>query len=288
MESSQILIIDAIIKQLNFIYKNSNVIINHYENREINTIQLFWLTMLKRLNESSFSLTYLFEILKQNQKIEFSIGVQCRVPIADSLISMDLFRIITSLENEGNEKIEAELKKVCDIYLSDGLQHTVTYYNDNKEFNFKTKEETDLAYKSLVNKFKSFFEHYNAGGTVPKLKLQNKDIKNVTNVKDIFKRLANSENTKSTASIYESYAYFSKYDHFGIMYLDFAKNDLDMKLNIYDKSVEIFSMHFNFILTLFKKYTSEDEIITKIYKEAEAYFVGPLRTKYPNFDELKQ
>jgi hypothetical protein len=33
-ESSQILIVDTIIKQLNFIYKNSNVIINRFVNRK--------------------------------------------------------------------------------------------------------------------------------------------------------------------------------------------------------------------------------------------------------------
>lgn len=284
MESSQILIIDAIIKQLNFIYKNSNVIINHYKNSEINTIQFFCLTMLKRLNESCFSLAYLFEILKQNKKIEFSIGVQCRVLIADSLISMDLFRKNTSLENEGNQKIEAELKKLCDIYLSDGLQHTVTYYNDNKKFNFKTKEETDFAIKEIAVRFEYFFKPYNFGGPDPLLKFSNKEIKDVTIVKNIFCRLAKNDQFKNISSIYESYAYFSKYDHFGIMYLDFANHDLDRKLDIYNKSLEIFSMHFYFIFTIFKKYTNEDEIITKIHKEVEQYFVDLLKVNYLNID----
>ncbi len=282
MESSQILIVDTIIKRLNFIYKNSNVIINHHENKKTSTIQLFCLTMLRRLNESCFSLAYIFEILKQNEKVEFPIGVQCRVLIADSLISMDLFRIMTSLENEGNEKIEAELKKVCDIYLSDGLQHTITYYKDNK--NFKTKEETDLAYKELVKRFKYFFEPYNSVDQEPKLKFLNKETRDVLNVKKTFERLAKNEQTKTIANIYESYSYFSKYDHFGIMYLDFANHDLDRKLDIYNKSLVIFSMHFNFILTIFKKYTSEDEIISKIHKEVEQYFVDLLKVNYLNID----
>ncbi len=37
--------------------------------------------------------------------------------VADSLISMDSFRRITFLENQGNEKIEAELKKVCEVFI---------------------------------------------------------------------------------------------------------------------------------------------------------------------------
>lgn len=284
MKISNAVIIDKITEILRFLSEKSDVIINHCNNKEVNTIQLFCLTMIRRLNESCFSLAYLFEILRQNEKVEFSIGVQSRVLIADSLISMDLFRLITSLENEGSGKIETELKNLCDIYLSDGLQHTVSYHKDNKDYEFKSKEETDLAYKSIVIRFENFFKTYSSEDTNPILKFSNKEISEVTNVKKIFKRLANSEHFKNIASIYEDYAYFSKYDHFGIMYLNFANNDIERKLDIYSKSVEIFSMHFYFILTILKLNAVGNEIITEAHKDVKQYCENMLSCTYGDFN----
>jgi DNA-binding ferritin-like protein (Dps family) len=249
---------DKLLKHLEFLQASSEKTCNYLSDKEINTIPFFCLGLLKRIQDTTTSTKALFEILLQNHNHGFSIGLLLRALIFDSLISMNLMKLINDCEVQGKntEATDEAVKEFCDKFLSDGLKTTLNYIQDAKTFEMRTAAETADSFKNMGNLYQPYFDNYQDDGTKPKL-----IFKDSPTARNLFEILAKSTDLKEVSKIYDSYTYLSKYEHFGIVYYNAINEDLDSKLNIFTKAVEAFVGHNAILHFILAKYSQNDEFI---------------------------
>lgn len=212
---------------------------NQYLNgKQLNSIQFFSATLLERLAKASKGLKALLSVINNNQDFEFSCGIILRSSLLDILIVQNLYKIL--IENEESTKTEAEkeeiVKEFCDKMLADGLEKTVKYIKAARDVNIINQQQLTDTYKNFVNNYQKFFEPYANDGTVPKIKAKYAFV----SPDKLFKYLANTPKLKELSKIYDSYLFFSKYDHFGVLYYETSRQSYLEKLNRIRRGVELF------------------------------------------------
>lgn len=261
---------EKIIKNLEFLKSSTDKTCQYLSGMEVNTIQLFCLGLLRRINDTTTT-KVLFELLPDNNKHEFSIGIMFRVLVLDTLISMNLYKLIKELDADNSKSSiekETEIESFCNTFLSDGLSSILNYIQQAQTWGMKTKEETEKTFKNIVGLFTRFFENYNDDGTRPKLKYSSKYTAN-----QLFEKLAKDNDLKEISKIYDSYAYLSKYDHFGIVYFQAINEVLDSKLKIYSNTSEVFVAHNALIHVLLARHSSNDKFINEQKDFANEYLL---------------
>lgn len=210
---------------------------NQYLNgKQLNSIQFFSATLLERLSKAAKGLKVLLSDINNNQDLEFSCGIILRSSLLDILIVQNLYKIL--IENEASAKTEAEkeeiVKEFCDKMLADGLENTVKYIKAARDVNIINQQQLADTYKNFVKNYSKFFEPYANDGTVPKPKYT------FISPDKLFKNLANTPKLKELSKIYDSYLFFSKYDHFGVLYYETSRQSYLEKLNRIRRGVELF------------------------------------------------
>lgn len=269
-------LMDELLKHLEFLQTSSDKTYQYLSGKEINTIQFFCLGLLRRVDDTTTATKALFELLPKNHKHEFSIGIMFRALILDTLISMNLFKLIKDLEAEGKtaEETEEAVKEFCNTFLSDGLNVTLSYVQDAETLGMRTAEETALSFKNMRHVYKPFFDNYPEDGTRPTLKFKKKHT-----AKQLFEILAKSNDLKEVAKIYDSYAYLSKYDHFGIIYYHAINEKLETKLNIYTNATEAFVAHIALIHVILARHSNNDEFINDQSRITNDYLLNNIINK---------
>lgn len=270
---------DKLIKHLEFLQASSEKTCNYLSDKEINTIPFFCLGLLKRIQDTTTSTKALFEILLQNQKHGFSIGILFRALILDTLLSMYLTMSIKigEAQEKTSEEIERDVAEFCNKFLSDGLKETLNYIKDAKTFCMRTEIETAQSFIKMGEVYRPFFDNYQDDGTVPILKSEFKD---KTTAKEMFKQLAENNDFKEVSKIYDIYSYLSKYEHFGIVYFHAINENLDSKLNIFSKAVEAFVGHNAILHFVLAKYSQNDAFITEQLRLANDYLLKNVINKH--------
>lgn len=260
-----------LIDHLNFLQVVSDKTCQYLSGKEINTIQLFSLGLLRRVDDTTNATKVLFEFLPKNHKHEFSIGIMFRTLILDTLITMNLYKIIKDLEGQGKaeEVIEEAVKEFCNTFLSDGLNATLSYIQDAEKFGIRTKSETTKSFKNMGHVYKPFFDNYLGDGTRPALKFTKR-----YTAKQLFENLANTSDLKEVAKIYDTYAYLSKYEHFGIIYYHAINESLESKNNIYSNAAEAFVAHVVLIHIVLAKYSKYDDFINQQSQITNEYLLN--------------
>lgn len=248
------------ISNLEFLQSTSDKTCQYLSGKEINIIQFFCLGLLRRIDDTTSSTKILFTQLKENHKLEFTIGIMFRALVLDTLISMNLFKLIKDLEAQSktDEEIETAVKEFCNEALSDGLRTTLAYIKDAETYGMKTAQETAETFKNMGHVFKPFFDNYPGDGTKPNLKYKKNH-----NGKQLFEALAKTTDLKEISKIYDGYAYLSKYDHFGIIYYHAINEKLETKLEIYKSMSETFVAHNALIHVLLARYSKNDNFINE-------------------------
>jgi len=266
---------DVLIKHLDFLQASSERTCRYLSDKEINTIQFFCLGLLRRIENTTTSTKVLTGLLLQNHEHGFSIGILFRTLMVDTLISMNLLKLISDNEAQGATKEEKEkaVNEFCNTFLSDGLKETLNYIQDAKTFGMKTADETALIFKNMSNVYKPFFKNYQDDGTRPELKYNKKHT-----AKQLFENLAKSNDLKELSKIYDSYSYLSKYEHFGIVYFHSINENFDSKHDLFNKATEVFVRHNAFLHFVLSKYSGNDPFIKKQSQLANDYFLGILTT----------
>ena len=261
---------DQLIKRLDFLQTTSEKTNQYLSGKELSTIQFFCSGLLKRIDDTTTSTKTLFELLPKNNKYEFTIGIMFRALILDTLISMNLFKLIDELKKGKNsaEEAEAKVEEFCNTFLSDGLSNTLSYIQDAETFGMKSPEDTARTFKNMGNVFKPFFDNYPNDGTKPKLKFTKKHT-----AKQLFEILAKTENLKEISKIYDTYSYLSKYDHFGIIYYNAIHEKLETKLGIYDNISKTFVAHIGLIHVILERHSNNDSFLKSQLKLTNAYLL---------------
>lgn len=204
--------------------------------KQLNSIQFFSATLLERLSKVAKGLKVLLSDINNNQELEFSCGLILRSSLLDILIVQNLYIIL--IENGESTKTEVEkeeiVKDFCDKMLADGLENTVKYIKAARDVNIINQQQLADTYNNFVKTYSKFFKPYANDGTVPKPKYT------FISPDKLFKNLANTPKLKELSKIYDSYLFFSKYDHFGVLYYETSRQSYLEKLNRIRRGVELF------------------------------------------------
>lgn len=221
---------------LNFIIKHSGETQNHLDSKDLNQIQYFCIGMLERLGGSSLAVRELLPKINANPTLDFSCGLILRSFLLDYLVIVILYKIIyeNDLEKREFEEAKKKVETFCNECLSDGLPQTLTYIKAAVEAKILTPEKEKEIYNNMARNYKIFFEPHDADGTLPILKN-----KKQINARELFKEIANHPDISNLAIVYDLYVYYSKYDHFGIMYFDIIREKHTDKLAKISKAIEL-------------------------------------------------
>lgn len=221
---------------LDFVTNHVQKTNDHLNQKQLNSIQFFSANLLERLSKASKGLKVLLSCINSDNDLEFSCGIILRSALLDILIVQNLYKIL--IENEGSSKNENEkeevVKKFCDTILADGLENTVKYMKAAKEVNIIKQDQLTEMYKNFVRANQEFFQPYAGDGSVPICKYT------FISPDKLFKRLANTPQLKELSKIYDSYLFFSKYDHFGILYYETSRCAYTNKINRIRRAIELF------------------------------------------------
>ncbi len=224
------------LKHLEFIIKHTGKTSHYLDKKNLNSIQFFCIGLLERLASTSLALKTLLEKINANTSLEFACGIILRSALLDTLIVHSLYKIL--IENEASSKTEAEkeqiVKEFCDTMLADGLENTLKYIKAAKEVNLITEQQLSKTFENFVTKYQIFFEPYANDGSTPVVKYK------FVSPDKLFKRIAATPHLKELSKIYDSYLFFSKYDHFGILYFEVSRQKYIEQLERICKGIELF------------------------------------------------
>ena len=243
-------------KHLEFIRDNIPVILHIFDNKELKSSQIFALGLLERLYNASFSFSLQVENYQKFKQLDFSIGLTLRALILDSLISFNLYKIIYDLEKSSLPKNEIEevVDEYCNRVLADGLQQTIKYFSSAKEINLIDDEKLTSIFTDIGNSYSFFLKDYKFDGTEPKVRFE----KPPSNPK-LFKRLAEDGDLQFLSQLYDAYSFYSKYDHFGILYFRLIRQNLERCLYQFKNCIRILLKHLVNLLFILNEFSDDND-----------------------------
>ena len=259
---------DTSLQYLDFIISHTGKTSQYLDKKSLNSTQFFCIGLLERLTSSSLALKTLLHQINANPSLEFACGIILRSALLDTLIVLNLYNIL--IDNEASNKTEAEkeqiVKEFCDTMLSDGLENTLKYIKAAKDVNIITQQQLTDTFKNFTASHQIFFEQYANDGSIPVLK--NKKYYSPT---ELFKKLANSPNLKELSKIYDSYLFFSKYDHFGILYYEVSRQKYLDQLERICKGIELFVGTQSILHLALRMYSGNDNFLNEQSNIAAQY-----------------
>jgi hypothetical protein len=249
---------ETINNHLDFLEKTSGDTCRYLYPKQLTSIQTFCLGLLERLSHTTLTIKTLFQEMGKELKHEFGAGILTRALLLDTLISMNLYKLIKDSEaaEKTEPEIEAIVKEFCETILSDGLEKTFSYFKSAKEFGFIDDQQLKNSYNNMAVIHKPFLNPHPGDGSKPDLK--HKQFYAPTK---LFQNLANTADLKKVATLYDTYLYFSKYDHFGILYYQVIREDHGNKLKIYLNAIESFIAAHALLHVVLAKYSANDEFL---------------------------
>lgn len=244
---------------LELITKECDAISKEFNQKKTNTEEFFCLVMLKRLNSSCHSLRILMQGLNENGKSEYSCGIIIRSVLLDTMISINV--MIKFLDE--SEARDENLTNYCSIWLADSLKHSIE--NVSKLYQNKTREDRMKIISNLINCHPDFFEEDTINNEQPKLK---KKFRKPENAAALYLNIKNSD-LERLSSIYEGYLFYSKYDHFGQVSYEILRNDMIMRIDFLNRSIDSFLYHLFYLIIILKSFNLENKILDTSFKKIE-------------------
>jgi hypothetical protein len=245
----------------------------HFAKTEGLLSQFLALNLLERLGGTANALKVLLEnIGEENSTLEHSCGILLRSSFLDGLVAYNLFKKIF-IDNENSEKSseakEKDINDFCKTILSDGLSNTINHLKMQKDQGTITGEELKNLYKVLVNRKKGLFKPFRENDDKPQL-IYNTHYSSIK----LFQLLnVNGSKMKKFSNIYESYLYYSKYDHFGTLYSDISRRENFIKTqNIEDSVKALLKIQYALFEILLK--CSKDEFVRKKLIKMDTFIIG--------------
>ncbi len=229
------------IKHLDFIISRTNEIIHHYVKQDVLTIQYFYLGMCERLNAGSKSLKLLAIAIEQDQEHEFSAGLVVRTLLLDFLIGLRGYDIFT--QGEVNKKLQKEIHEevteYCNIVLGDGVVYTLKHFKAFQSSGAITEAELHIVYENMSKTYSRFLQPFLNDGNMPVSKFPR-----APQVRELFTILSGgTPELKELAKNYDTYSFYSKYEHFNILSYDLMRRLSDYQVRTLSKSIELLVLH---------------------------------------------
>lgn len=261
---------DKILQHLNFIIETLKATNSYLYPKQLTSTQLFCLGLNERLYNGCLSLKLLFDKVDAIPQIEFTIGITTRALLLDTLISMNLYRIYKEQRKQGKsvDEIDAVAKVYCETILSDGIDKTFDYLQLAKDFGYIDDTHLQKSFNTMAIVHKPFLEAHNNDGKRPTMK-----IKGYYSPVRLFKELAQTKELKNVATLYDTYLFFSKYDHFGSLYYQAIREGLPRKIDTYINAFEAYVASMAFLhIVLEESSPNDDFLIAQGYKSNKYLF----------------
>lgn len=252
-------------EHLNFFISHIPPILQHFNKSDLNSAQGFSTGMLQRLFYASNSINKL--IYDQDEYIinDFSIGIIVRSILLDSLIGLNFYKILKDNLHNSDTFLKNELNNFCSSVLSDGLIITLKYYKGLEKESVINMGQLKNRYTEFSYKYDNFLEQRDGNGTLPYSKF------NFFSDATPFKKLIPDLDLRPIAlRLQELYNIYSKYDHFGILYL-IDDTSFESKLNRISASISLFVNHYTNMFDILQRVSINDNFVNSQYEIANNY-----------------
>jgi len=180
--------------------------------------------------------------LKNDGLYEIPIGLIIRTSILDSLTSLDIF-CLTADGDEMEEKIQN--------ILLDNVFITINYFNDLHQYGEietndlrKAKENMEEGLKILLEKI--------GKKDINELIKEKKNFK-INTPKSIFDKLMASK-YRNFGKCYDYYNYYSKFEHFGVLYPMLSRQKYEEKIDLIENSLKYIFLIIEILMSEENKY----------------------------------
>jgi hypothetical protein len=259
-----------IINHLNFLIESTT-----YSSAYLRALQhptvthTYCIGMLDRMRSSCFTLNTFFKDEDFELKYEFVAGIITRTILLDSFIIFNLEADIFNFQKEGksNHQIENSITKYCHIILSDGLKKTLNFIKTAKDSNNISEDYQMDFYTKITEIYSDFFEPNTPNNDeIPKLKFPKQYL-----ASELFDNIKKIDFFKKIYSLYDSYLYFSKYEHYGKLFHRTSNIDIEYKLETYLEVIESFVVAHTFLLDILNEYYLNDPFIQGLKAKSHLY-----------------
>ncbi|MBA3284396.1 MAG: hypothetical protein H0U27_04970 [Nitrosopumilus sp.] len=255
---------------LEFFIRHIPITLKHYNKKDVNSVQFFALGLLKRLLHSSKSLKLILENIPSNPDLDFTAGLTIRAMILDMLIGLNFFKLLKdNLAKKLSDENMMELAiTFCDTILADGLENTITYLELSQSYGIINIRQLKEKYNNVARNYAKFLEPHSQNGVKPKVKFTR-----APGTKTLFKEIAADAEMNNISRIYDLYLFYSKYDHFGILYFDVENFPLSEKIKRIEKAVRLFINHCANLFDILERVSQKDTFVFSQYKIANDYLL---------------
>lgn len=258
------------IKHLNFFNKLIPKTLLYFRNKKIDSIQEFALGLLDRLNKSSEALSLIVKRIDKNPNLEFSAGIIIRAMILDMILSLNLYKILKdNLDKRlSGKELKALVEEFCNKVLADGLDNTAKSLKAAKEFGYINERQLKQVYNNFAFNHQRFLKQHTGNGEMIESKYGKGDSPTY-----LFKKLAEDSKMRKIAGVFDQYLYYSKYDHFGVLYFETLKSTEEENKTRINKVIDLFVNHCLNLYDILDRASVQDVFIAKQTKKAEKYFM---------------
>jgi hypothetical protein len=258
------------VKHLDFIIEHAGKTIKHYNKANVKRVQFFYLGLCERLQAGAKGLkTLLTTMENQNEReLEFSAGLVVRTMLLDFLIGLRGYDIFNTGRDTGKARVdtEAELTDYCNSVLADGVTHTFKHLTHFKNEGAITQDQLNEAFRTMAQKYQAFVEPYHEDGNPPAAKF-----KPAPKVLQLFKMLSSGgPELKELAKNYDTYSFYSKYEHFNIMSYDLMRRYTVEQDHTLKNSINLLVLH-AFISCQVMEAFAPDDFLKEQIKSAGEY-----------------
>lgn len=255
------------IEHLNFLCDFPLRTISHYDGQDIKRVPYFYFGILERLNAAAKGLRLLVGHIKDVPEGEFSAGLVLRTSILDFLIGLRGYDIYITNKANGMPfaQNETEVTEYCNKVLADGLGWALRHFSHFQSEGAITQDQLNALYENLAKTYPAFLNPYQNDGNAPTLKFGKPD-----NNVGLFKALSQNAQFKELAKHYDTYSFYSKYEHFNIMSYVLMRRLEHEQLTTLKNSIEMLVLS-NFICTSMLNDFIADKFISDRHIEAGKY-----------------
>jgi len=242
--------------------------LSYYNKKEIDSVQEFSLGLLDRLYKSNISLKLLLQNIDSTPELEFSAGIIVRAMILDILIGLSFYKLLKDNLSKGlsNEEFKNLVQEFCNKILADGLDNLAQSLKMAKDFGYINSHQLKAIYDNISINHKRFLKLNLENGAIPESKYGRGDSPTT-----LFKKLASDSAMKKIAGIYDLYLFYSKYDHFGILYFETRNITIEEKKSRLFKAIGFFRNHCANLYDILERVSQKDKFIGSQLKIVEDY-----------------
>jgi len=237
----------------------------------VHSVQYFALGLLKRLLHASKSLSLSLKNFQNEPELDFSMGLILRAILLDTLIGLNFYKLLKDNLEKGitSEEMKASTLNFCDRILADGLDNTAAYLQTATSLGLYTETDLKKAFNTFAKSYSDYFEPHQGDGIKPKSKYPK-----APGPSDLFKTIAVDLDMKTISRIYDLYLYYSKYDHFGILYFEVQKETLSEKIKRRNKCINLFVRHCTILFDILERVSQKDPFVAKEYELVNNYLLA--------------